>query len=414
VAVAFSPDGKALTAGGGDGTIRVWNPVTCELAILQRGHAAVITALAYAPDGHTLISGSLDGTIKVWENTLGADSIIATGHNIWFSSLAFSPDNKTLAVGDYKVRSVMLWDVISHRQETFASGYNGPVRCVTFAPDGQTLAGGCLDNKIRLWDVSSKKHVAEFEHAGRVSEIAFSPDGLLMAAATDGVETVRVWSRVTGLLVKEFTSGSRVQFSPDGKLLAASSGSNVQLWDVAARTKFAPPFEHSTRIACLAFAPDGKTLATGDWEGVLRLWDVRRNRLVASRKAHGAVLASIAFSPGIVKPARLATGGGDSSVKLWDVAQLQEIADLAREEKPTDSPNIERLWAAACVITLFGHEGPVPSMAFSPNGTTLATGSNDATVRLWHAPPLPNKSDPMRGEAEKVLKTMPASTGEGE
>jgi WD40 repeat protein len=138
VAVAFSPDGKALTAGGGDGTIRVWNPVTYELASLQRGHTAVITALAYAPDGHTLIFGSLDGTIKVWKNQVGADSIIATGHNIWFSSLAFSPDSKTLGVGDYKLWSVMLWDVTSHRLDTFAGGYNGPVRCVTFAPDGQT------------------------------------------------------------------------------------------------------------------------------------------------------------------------------------------------------------------------------------------------------------------------------------
>src|SRR5262249_37415404 len=153
----------------------------------------------------------------------------------------------------------------------------------------------CLDNKVRLWHVSTKKQLVEFDHVGRVSEIAFSPDGLLMAAATDWVETVRVWNRVTGLLVKEFTPGSRVQFSPDGKLLATSSGNVVHLWDVVTWKESVAPLEHSTRIACLAFAPDGQTLAIGDWEGVLLLWDVAQNRLVASRKAHAAALTSIAF-----------------------------------------------------------------------------------------------------------------------
>src|SRR5262249_16019747 len=146
------------------------------------------------------------------------------------------------------------------------------------------------------------------------------------------------------------------QFSPDGKLLAASSGNVVQLWDVATWKESVAPLEHSTRIACLAFAADGQTLATGDWEGVLRLWDVAQKRLGASPKAHAAALTSTASSPATVKPGRLATGGGDSSVKLWDVAQLREIAGLAAEGKPADQATLERLWAAACVITLTGHE----------------------------------------------------------
>ena len=139
-------------------------------------------------------------------------------------------------------------------------------------------------------------------------------------------------------------------------------------------------------IACLASAPDGRTLVTGDWGGNLYLWDVVQKRLIASRRVHASVLASVAFSPDGL---RFVTGGGDSMVRLWDVATLQEAAAFSGPDGPIDRTACERLWAAASVATLTGHEAPVPCLAFSPDSDTLATGSNDASIRLWHAPPLP-------------------------
>jgi hypothetical protein len=96
------------------------------------------------------------------------------------------------------------------------------------------------------------------------------------------------------------------------------------------------------------------------------------------------VLASLAISP---HGRRLVTGG--SAAGVWDVGALQELAAMNGDDKPADRFARERLWAAASVATLTGgHDGAVVCAAFTPDGDCLATGSLDATVRLWLAPPL--------------------------
>jgi hypothetical protein len=179
-----------------------------------------------------------------------------------------------------------------------------------------------------------------------------------------------VWEVATRQEVARLV-GRRVQFSPDGRLLATStdnplSGTTVRLWDVTTWQEVAlfragDAGDGFNNNGGLAFAPDGRVLASGAADGMLRLWDVAQKREIASRRGHGSIIYSVAFSP---DGRRLATGGWDSTVKLWEVAPLQEVA------------------------TFTGHHGPVYSVAFSPDGSTLATASADATVRLWQAPPV--------------------------
>jgi WD40 repeat protein len=309
-----------------------------------------------------------------------------TGQRPWFGTIAFSPDGKTLAVGDHPHEAVKLWDMDS-RQQAVLQGDKGSVQCVTFAPDSRTVAAG-NGKKVLLWDTRTKDRVAEFEHLGQVDGIAFSPDGKLMAVG--GGDTILVWDRATRREVAPRLSGNRVQFSPDGRLLASSSGNIVRLWDVATWQEVAEPLRgHTAVIMCLAFTPDGKTLATGDWQGTLWLWDVAQKQPIAGRQMHAVLLISLSFSGG---GRRLATAGGDGIVRLWDVATLLEAAALPAEDGPGGQAARERLWSAAWVATLTGHDGPVTAVAFAPDGNTLATGSSDDTVRLWHAPPLTAES----------------------
>ena len=169
-----------------------------------------------------------------------------------------------------------------------------------------------------------------------------------------------MWDLATRQKVAEL-QGIRVRFSPSGTLLAGSSGNTVRLWNVATWQEVAAFKGDTAEVHCLAFAPDGRILATGDAAGTLRLWDVARSRQVDSCRGHTSEVQSIAFAP---DGRRLATSGGDSTVKLWDVARLQEVASIT------------------CRYTL------IDPVGFSPDGNTLAAGGADGTVRLWQAPPL--------------------------
>jgi WD40 repeat protein/serine/threonine protein kinase len=359
--VAFSPDGKVLATGGGDGTVRVWDAGTGEVVSLLRGHTGAVTAVAFASEGRSLVSGSMDGTIKVWDVALRPDPNTLAAGGVCLS-VDFSPGGKTLAVGTLHGNPpVRLWDVASRQQVAFPRTHEGQVWCVTFAPGGQILATASRDKTVRIWEVGTQEQLAEFQHLDWVQSVDFSPDGKLLAAGCVGAETVLVWDLNNRRKVAQLV-GSWVRFSPDGTRLAASSGNTVRLWEVATWQNVGALTGNLAEVTRFAFAPDGRTLVTGDVDGALHLWDVARKRRVASRRGHAWHVRSVTFSP---DGRRVATSGRDSTVKLWDAALLQEVA------------------------TLTGHDGPVMSVAFSPDGNTLATAGVDAAVRLREAPPLP-------------------------
>ena len=236
---------------------------------------------------------------------------------------------------------------------------------------------------------------------GRIQEVAFSPDGSLLAVAS----SFGIWlydaatSRELALLLGHTSSVISVSFSPDGSTLASGSSDNtVKLWDVATRRNIATLRGHTSAVWSVSFSPDGSTLASGSRDNTVKLWDVATRRNIATLRGHTSAVWSVSFSP---DGSTLASGSDDNTVKLWDVATRRNIATLEGHTRwvrsvsfsPDGSTlasgsddNTVKLWDVATrrnIATLEGHSGSVESVSFSPDGSTLASGSDDGTVKLW-------------------------------
>ena len=191
-----------------------------------------------------------------------------------------------------------------------------------------------------------------------------------------------------------------VAFSPDGKRLASGNWDNtVNIWDTHAGTKLRVLKGRSTCLKSVAFSPDGKSLASGSMDHTIKLWDTAAGKELLTLKGHSDQVHSVAFSP---DGKSLASGSQDRTVKIWDTAARKQRMTLKGHSggvwSVAFSPDGRRLASAGSsdktiriwdldggkeLFTLKGHSGWVYSAAFSPDGKSLASGSEDKTIKIW-------------------------------
>ncbi|MCO6005984.1 serine/threonine protein kinase [Actinoallomurus purpureus] len=289
--VAFSPDGKMLAGVGDDGKARLWEVATGTLA-------KTFT--------HTVTNP--------WARPLAQ----VTAFNSQFSatmSAAFSPDGAGLAVGNGD-GTISLWNVATGAVTTLPYlnpvEWNGSPGCVAFNPADGTLAAAYDAPAIRLWNPATRTSSATL-HTGNgywVAVLAFNPSGRILASASgngnpgntssDGL--LQLWDTSShaniATLAHTNSSAHSLAFSPDGKTLAnLRSDGTITLWDVTARTRIAGLTGPGSGVTCIAFGPDA-VLATGFNDGTVTLWDVtRRKGITALSTGTDAAINCVAFSP---------------------------------------------------------------------------------------------------------------------
>jgi WD40 repeat protein len=252
--------------------------------------------------------------------------------------------------------------------------HDNEVGAVAFSPDGTLLATASDDKTARLWEVATGTEVAQLRHDGKVYRVAFSPDGTRLATVSDDKtasydKTARLWEVASGREVAQLRHAGWVYamaFSPDGTWLATASQDGVARLLGVATGREATLLQHEGAVCAVAFSPDSTLVATASHDGTARLWEVATGRERA-RMGPGDPMASallVAFSP---DGTLLATDAGDppepwdrgTPVRLWEVATGREGVQMR-------------------------HGGTPIAAAFSPDGTLLATNDIvEATAQLW-------------------------------
>ena len=343
--IKFSPDGKTIATRSIDGKVRLWNTDTKRLKNTLSIHKESIYDVVFSPDGNTLVTENSDKTIRLWNTKTGnMVKIIDIGDHVY--QLLFSPDGETIATAN-RHHSIRLWDAKSGILNKKLDGHAYAVTGLWFSPDGETLASTTTDNTIRLWNVKTPqlKRVLtnQFfldknqEQKAYVENVAFSPDGKILASAA-GEKTTRSM-RTPGIY--QNLSGSN----------------NIILWDTETGRQAITLKGHTSYVESIAFSPDGQTLVSGSQKGNMRFWDLRDGKHEKTLNLHNDSITSISFSH---NGEIIAYGSYNGTVFLLDVNTYENIK------------------------TFTGHVDEVKTLTFSPDGQTLAsTGVVDSTLRLW-------------------------------
>ncbi len=426
--LCFSPCKRFLASGVQDGTVRVWSTANWELLHTYQDYGTERKKVFYSPEGVLYALEISDDAFIVWDVASGekCNHFLEVHSSLHETNV---PKGTPFVLAAYTPREFRKWTVGDSQPRSFPHLHTGVPFSLVFATDGKTIAGGYWseDEKVMLWDITQPSSQPScFNLPGREYTVSVSPEGKIYATGRDDT-TAKVWDIGNNEApVATFTL-------PDEKK---------------------PLAEQEWQVSTAAFAPTSNLLACGDSEGALYVWDVQQQRTRHTLKAHQDWVSSITISPdeklfvsitryGPVSrlwnvengepieafPERnyafafspcstLIALGKRKEILLWDIERRETVLSIP-QPKDSWSPfalafspcgrylasgawwirgfGIKkcpvRLWdveSGETIAVFRGHPTDIQCLAFSPDGTILASGGYGGTIMLWDMKPYTN------------------------
>lgn len=381
-AVVFHPTQKVVASASTDQTARVWDATTGNMLHILQAHSSTVSTVAFSADGTIMATGSHDQRLCVWDWQSGQLLRTLTGHTGAVVSIAFRPHPLawdgpmySLLVSGSHDQTLRLWNAQNGEALGCLTGHSAPILTLTFCADGIHLVSSGDDRSIRVWQIDKANdgtiqgqtiRILDGHYAGVVSlaihSQAIGTDALLVSCSGD--KTVRLWSLPSGNMLSLWQGHSKwlqaLTFTANGTLLVAGhDGQAIRVWSGTSGRTLHTLRGHTSMTEKLAFSANGAQLASAGWDKTGRIWALAQNQTQHILQGHTEAVAAVVIGAGSQGHSRIASGGLDHTVQLWDGATGSHLA----------------CWS--------GHHNRVVAFAFHPAGTMLASGSWDQRIGLW-------------------------------
>lgn len=410
-ALAFSPTGLQFIVGLGR-KIQAWRtPSTpgtnsdgeLDFApfVLHReygGHFEEVQNLSWSSDSRFFVSASKDMTARIWslDPEEGFEPTVLSGHREAVKSAWFSSNQESV----YTVSqdgAIFQWEYIA-------------------SPQQNSVGDEMLDLDDERWRIVQREYF--LQNNAKLKCASFhAPSNLLTVGFSTGLFALYELPSYTNIHTLSLASSpiSTITTSPDGAWLAFGSSKTGQLlvWEHASESHILKQSSHLDTMTTLSYSPDSTRIITGSDDGLIKLWDLHSGFHIATFTEHSSAVTSSRYSK---RGNILFTSSLDGSIRAWDMLRYRNFrtftaptrlsfTDLAIDPSAEivcasshDSFDIH-LWnvqTGQLLDRLSGHEGPISTLAFTPDGSTLASGSWDRTIRLWSIFSRTQSSEPLQ------------------
>jgi len=338
-ALAYFPDGRWLASADNVGRVIVWDPSGRAVAVWNAVEGGAATSLAISPDGSLVAVGGGDGVVRLLDAIDGRVRGELYGHIGGVAALSFTAGGKQLAAVGVLGGKITLWDLVSRTEATSIDPAGGVVVALAVNEAGTRLAYATTDHDLRVVDVADGAVLAEYRgHADRIEALAFDETGAILASA--------------------------------------SADRTAKLWDVPGRKLTTAVAGDDQKTLVVAFAPDGATLATAGHDGTIRLSNVDDEREVRQLVGHEGAVRAIRFT---ADGSRLLSCGEDSTVRLWNLADGELVRAWEHPTWVVDAALIGRDEFLSIgtdgTMRRFRLSGEQPTATVAPPSTSIAPGT---------------------------------------